>query len=209
LAGNRADLLRADERELILSVPDDGRATADGRPFVGRAPAAPSPAEADFSDAAPAFPRAEARRADVDPPLLEFEAAERRPPMLAVIDSRDPEIPDAVTADSETPDSETPTPEKADPETAGSETSDSETPGTETGTADGCAGSTGDGEADEADEAAEVPIVAAPSEGSASREARRAVAVTVVWSRVDRSSAAVRGPAEPFVAFAMTYARLP
>jgi hypothetical protein len=31
----------------------------------------------------------------------------------------------------------------------------------------------------------------------------------VVWSRIDRSPAAVRGPAEPFVSFAMTYARVP
>jgi hypothetical protein len=33
--------------------------------------------------------------------------------------------------------------------------------------------------------------------------------IAVVWSRVDRSPAAVRGPAEPFVAFAITYARVP
>jgi hypothetical protein len=33
--------------------------------------------------------------------------------------------------------------------------------------------------------------------------------VAVIWSRVDRSSAALRGSAEPFVAFAMTYDRLP
>ncbi len=31
----------------------------------------------------------------------------------------------------------------------------------------------------------------------------------VVWSPVDGSSAAPRGPAEPFVAFAITYARVP
>jgi hypothetical protein len=49
--------------------------------------------------------------------------------------------------------------------------------------------------------------VALITAGPGSWETLRAVAV--VWSRVDRSPAAARGSAEPFVAFAITYARVP
>jgi hypothetical protein len=47
----------------------------------------------------------------------------------------------------------------------------------------------------------------AGSAGAGLWEALRGIAV--VWSRVDRSPAAVQGSAEPFVAFAITYARVP